>query len=240
MALFFTSDHHFGHHNIIGYTGRPFLDVDRMREWFVEQWNFEIGAEDEVWVLGDFALGRLAESLTVTSRLNGIKKLLPGNHDRCWPGHKKAARERQRYLDVGFDEILDGDQTMTIAGQNVKISHFPYRWTGDHEGIDERYAEHKPVDEGGWLLHGHVHERWRIRGRQINVGVDAWAGHPLRLEQVEYYLTHPYPHDREPFPWPKGAEMSEADYEKYRAWMREVARSVLDRDEGLGLSKFRP
>ena len=37
-----------------------------------------------------------------------------------------------------------------------------------------RYIEHRPDDDGGWLLHGHVHEKWRQNGRQINVGVDAW------------------------------------------------------------------
>jgi calcineurin-like phosphoesterase family protein len=225
--LFFTSDHHFGHANVIGYCGRPFRDVERMRDYFVELWNHEIGPDDDVWVLGDVALGRLEESLQVVGELNGHKVLLPGNHDRCWPGHKRAARERQRYLDAGFEAILDDPQTLTVAGQDVKVSHFPYRWTGDHDGIEERFVEHEPLDEGGWLLHGHVHERWRIRGRQINVGVDAWAGHLVPLAQVERYLTETDPPDREPYPWPKTAGMTSDEYAAYCEHATESMRRQL-------------
>lgn len=224
MPLFFTSDHHFGHRNIIEYSGRPFPDVDRMREYFVQIWNHEIGPDDDVWVLGDVALGRLDESLKVLGELNGHKVLLPGNHDRCFSGHKKAARERQRYLDAGFEAILDDPQTLTIAERNVTISHFPYRNTGVLDEHTVRYAEHRPVDDGGWLLHGHVHERWRIRGRQINVGVDAWAGHPVQLAQVEHYLTEDHPHDRQPYPWPRSAGMTSEEYEVYAEHMRRVTR----------------
>lgn len=49
----------------------------------------------------------------------------------------------------------------------------------------DRYREERPADEGRWLLHGHVHERWRQRGRQINVGVDVWDYAPVSLEAIE-------------------------------------------------------
>jgi calcineurin-like phosphoesterase family protein len=58
----------------------------------------------------------------------------------------------------------------------VLACHFPYR--GDSHDQD-RYVEHRPVDEGAWLLHGHVHERWRVLDRMINVGVDVWDYRPV-------------------------------------------------------------
>jgi calcineurin-like phosphoesterase family protein len=223
MALYFTSDQHFGHANIIGYCHRPFADVDRMREWFVDLWNWVVEPDDVVWVLGDVALGRLEETLPIVSALKGHKVLVPGNHDRCWRGHRKPSK-RQAYLDAGFEEILDGDQVLTIGGQQVLVSHFPYRGTGDQEGLDERYREFKPVDEGAWLLHGHVHDRWRIRRRQLNVGVDAWAGHLVSEATVERYITDPEPYDRDPDPWPRSAHLAGDELVAYEAKVRSAVR----------------
>ncbi len=38
-----------------------------------------------------------------------------------------------------------------------------------------KFAQWRPQDDGDWLLHGHVHEKWRQQHREINVGVDAWC-----------------------------------------------------------------
>ena len=37
---------------------------------------------------------------------------------------------------------------------------------------------------GGWLLCGHIHERWRQDGKQINVGVDAWRFAPVSDDTI--------------------------------------------------------
>lgn len=44
-----------------------------------------------------------------------------------------------------------------------------FRIEGDGDDQD-RFTDHRPIDRGQWL-----HERWRQRGRMINVGIDAWA-----------------------------------------------------------------
>lgn len=43
MAVFFTSDQHYGHVNIIGYCGRPFADVSAMNEAMVARHNATVG-----------------------------------------------------------------------------------------------------------------------------------------------------------------------------------------------------
>ena len=174
-----TSDLHLGHTNIIGYCGRPFADVEAMNAGLVDAWNATVAPDDEVWVLGDVALGRIDDTLALVKALAGRKILLPGNHDRCWTGHRKktpASAERRRYYEAGFAEIADAPIRATVGGHRVVVHHFPYR--GDSRD-DDRYAEARPVDSGAWLLHGHVHDRWRQDGRQINVGVDAWNGRPV-------------------------------------------------------------
>ena len=56
------------------------------------------------------------------------------------------------------------------------------------------------MDDGAWLLCGHVHESWRQRGRMINVGVDAWGGRPVS-EEALYELIDSGPADLETLPW---------------------------------------
>lgn len=182
MARFFTADLHLGHGNIIGYCRRPFRDVEEMDDALVERWNRTVGPDDEAVVLGDFALGRIAETLPLAGRLNGRKVLLAGNHDRCWAGHGKGVeRATAQYLAAGFDEVWQGTVRLEVAGTTVLACHFPY--AGDSHDED-RYVSHRPVDRGSWLLHGHVHDRWRVRGRMINVGVDVWDHAPVAEARI--------------------------------------------------------
>lgn len=177
MSRWFTADLHLGHANIIDYCDRPFDDVDTMNCALIERWNEVVSPDDEVWILGDFALGRIADTLPLVAQLAGRKVLLTGNHDRCWPGHgRRAEGWEQRYLDAGFDEIAHGEVLIEVSGHQPLACHFPYR--GDSHDHD-RFVDSRPVDHGGWLLHGHVHERWLKRDRMINVGVDVWDYRPV-------------------------------------------------------------
>ena len=54
--IYFTSDHHFGHKNIIEFSRRPFKDVDEMDEILIRKWNEKVKPEDEVYHLGDVGL----------------------------------------------------------------------------------------------------------------------------------------------------------------------------------------
>ena len=177
MGTWFTSDLHFGHANIIRYCSRPFADVDDMNRGLIERWNETVAADDLVWVLGDVAMGIITESLPLIRELNGDKRLLAGNHDRCWSGHGQRSEEWiDRYLDAGFTEIHQGENTLTIGDQQVLACHFPYH--GDSQD-EARYVSNRPIDHGDWLLHGHVHATWKQNGRMINVGVDVWDYRPV-------------------------------------------------------------
>lgn len=183
VTTWFIADLHLGHRNIIDYCNRPFRDVDAMNSALVENWNETIGAEDTVWVLGDFALGKMDETLPLVGALHGRKILVAGNHDRCWAGHgHRADGWTDRYLEAGFDKIVQGSTHVDVGGRSVLVCHFPYR--GDSRQHD-RFIEHRPTDRGEWLLHGHVHDRWAQEGRMINVGVDATAYRPVDSRVIE-------------------------------------------------------
>jgi len=174
----FTSDHHFGHARIIELCDRPFDSVDEMNSELVERWNARVGTEDTVYVLGDFAMGRIAETLPIVGKLNGRKILIPGNHDRCWAGEKRAHRRQEwtdRYLAAGFAGVYTYDRPLPIIladSTPALLWHFPY-WSaeGDYQGRSDLDLLH-PMNHGSWLLHGHVHNEWALSYPQINVGVD--------------------------------------------------------------------
>lgn len=177
MTTLFTADLHLGHTNIIEYSGRSFTDAEAMNRALIDNWNEVVDDSDDVWVLGDFAMGKIDHTLALVAELRGRKLLLTGNHDRCWPNHgRRAEGWTDRYLEAGFAEVHHGQLKFDVGGTTVVACHFPYR--GDSHDKD-RYVDQRPLDRGRWLLHGHVHERWQKRGRMINVGVDAWGYRPV-------------------------------------------------------------
>src|SRR3954469_18473977 len=158
MARYWTSDLHLGHANIIRYCRRPFADVEQMNEALIERWNETVSEADEVWVLGDFALGTIGDTLPMAGRLRGRKLLIAGNHDRCWAaGRHPTQKWVDRYRAAGFDEILQGAVDVQLGGAPAIACHLPYR--GDSHDHDRFIAE-RPIDDGRLLLHGHVHDTW--------------------------------------------------------------------------------
>ncbi len=203
--MFLTSDPHFGHANIIRYCDRPYVDSDEMDAALAANWNRVVSASDDVLILGDltmtWSVSRLAAFL---AELNGSITIVPGNHDVFWPGRIKAGGRTAASVQEAVETLaatgvtVDADPApLDIAGELAALHHFPYRGdSGDH---DDRYIEHRPVDTGGWLIHGHVHEQWRQRGRMINVGVDAWSQAPVHLDTIAD-LIKAGPNDLAPLP----------------------------------------
>ena len=63
--IFFTSDHHFGHTNIIKFSERPFDSVEEMDEELIKRWNSKIGKNDKVYHLGDLGLCKADRMKTI-------------------------------------------------------------------------------------------------------------------------------------------------------------------------------
>lgn len=195
MTRWFTADLHLGHANIIDYCDRPFRkpngdpDVPFQTEAIVQGWNDRVAPDDIVFCLGDMVMGRRDETLLNLARLNGHKMLVMGNHDYCWPHQfkgEKLARWEAAYVPY-FDQGMTTEAAYTIPdGPHVRLHHFPY--AGDsHE--EDRYSEHRPVDDGTPLLHGHVHDSWKTKlsdkgTPMINVGVDVHGFAPVSEDEI--------------------------------------------------------
>ena len=87
--VYFTSDLHFGHTNIMKWQQDSSLrgnaaNSEEHDEWLIEEWNKVVKKHDLVWVLGDIAMGKGhngLEHLSKVGRLNGTKHCILGNHD---------------------------------------------------------------------------------------------------------------------------------------------------------------
>jgi calcineurin-like phosphoesterase family protein len=182
---FLSSDHHFWHARVIEYCKRPFKDVEEMNEILIKNWNEVVGPEDTVYYLGDFSMAFRSVEI-FTKRLNGNKILFAGNHDWVHPANKKSNTPEkqaiwfQKYIDNGWAEVhLTGEIDIPGVGI-VNVNHLPYK--NPKEQL--RHDKFRPIDDGRWLLCGHVHEKWDQRRKMINVGVDVRGFKPMSFEEV--------------------------------------------------------
>jgi calcineurin-like phosphoesterase family protein len=125
--FWFTADWHLGHQRIIELSHRPFRDLDDMHRQLIERHNDVVRPNDTVWVIGDVCMGSISESLALVSRFHGVKRLVAGNHDRCFAGHRDAYGPRrptdvdpvkewtQRYMAAGFASVLNGDHVRRVG-----------------------------------------------------------------------------------------------------------------------------
>ena len=176
--VYFTSDMHFGHENVIRFCKRPFSSVEEMNSTIIRRWNSKIKPEDTVYVLGDMCFTQFSAAIPIFKQLNGKKILIQGNHDKY---------SVSQYEKLGFTSILL-EAKIRIHGKTLRMSHYPYRPTFwqrlKYRFNDLRFMDRRPQDMGEWLLHGHVHEKWKIRGKQINVGVDQWNFFPVSTSEI--------------------------------------------------------
>ena len=61
--IYFTSDTHFGHENVIRFTGRPYGTVAQMNHALVANINARVQPRDELYILGDFSFRITADQV---------------------------------------------------------------------------------------------------------------------------------------------------------------------------------
>lgn len=146
--IWFLSDHHFNHSNIIRFTGydgqliRPgFKDIKHMNEHLVEMHNSVVKPGHKVYFGGD--LGQHAPEYLL--RMNGRKRLILGNHDD---------KLDKRVWDC-FDKILSW-RFFGHTSKRFVVSHYPlhpmsFEYRGSKRG--------EPETKGCYNVHGHIHEK---------------------------------------------------------------------------------
>lgn len=173
--IFFISDQHYGHENILKFTGsdgkriRPmFSSAEEMDEHMIERHNSVVGDQDIVWFGGDIAFTRTSLD-RVLPRLKGRKNLVLGNHD------KLDMSAYIRYFKK-IRVIAKFDQTRGAPFKCI-LSHYPMR----SESFEFR-------DNGVKNIHGHIHQNKIVVAdnkmmdtRYINVCVEAINYTPVEI-----------------------------------------------------------
>lgn len=167
--IFFASDHHFNHANILtfkrddGTPLREFVDVDHMNEHIVNCHNLVVKPGDKTYFLGDVTMDRKGKGLEILARMNGEKILIKGNHDLAKP---------EAYLRY-FKDIRGSHQFDGLIMTHIPIhSESLARW--------------------GLNVHGHLHYNVvRMPLSQIpdrryfNVGMERINYTPISLEEIK-------------------------------------------------------
>lgn len=172
--IWFTSDTHYGHTNVIKYANRPFKDAHEMDEAMIANWNKVVAPNDVVYHLGDFAFIRSEEDvLHILDRLMGTKILILGNHDK-----KMSGKVKNRFQFVtSYCEIKVEDDAARNGRQDVVLMHYAMRvWNKSHYGA--------------WQLYGHSHGSLPDLNNSlsIDVGVDCHNYTPISYDQVKQIM----------------------------------------------------
>jgi len=157
--VFFTSDCHFDHKNIIKYCDRPFNDVDEMNETIIRNWNSVVGENDFVYHLGDFSFHN-KDPYHWLDRLNGNIILIQGNHDRKF----------DKAMEYGAVIFKEKEVVVIECGVEITLSHYP---------------PEEDVILDGLYLYGHTHRDVTPNCQLAHhVGCDSWNFTPVTLKQI--------------------------------------------------------
>jgi Predicted phosphoesterase or phosphohydrolase len=171
--IWFTSDLHIDHANIIKFCNRPWT-FEQQREEIITRWNSRVGLMDDVYHLGDFMFTGskgLQKALDIIKELNGNITFIRGNHDQdgLWDliEHSNLAHVKEV---CHYKEI-------TIERNKVCLFHFPLEtWNKAHHGA--------------WHLHGHSHGSMKPRGKRLDVGIDNHPDHQVfSLAEIKIHMA---------------------------------------------------
>lgn len=133
--IYYISDLHINHANVIRFDDRPFKTVQEMNDTLLHNWNNVVTNDDTVYILGDFIWSKESEWYDIVRSFNGHKVLIKGNHDP----NQFSFPVRSLFDDIkDYKEISD-------EGRKVIMCHYP---------IPFYKATYNP---DVYMLYGHVH-----------------------------------------------------------------------------------
>lgn len=174
--VFFTSDLHLNHKNIIKYCNRPFSSVEEMNEAIINNWNKVVPEDGITFVLGDCVFGGRERWKEFFTRLNGSKVLIRGNHDGNFS-------DRSIFINEFDQKLIKVSGDPEIPEQFIFMCHYPMLTWPQRE-------------RGAINLFGHTHSiNNQFRGSeklspgQYDVGVDNNNFTPVSFQQLKEIIT---------------------------------------------------
>lgn len=184
QKIWFTSDLHFGHRNVIRFCNRPWFNEKQMGLGLIDNWNETVSDEDIVFVLGDTFWFNDSRSIKkVLSQLKGKDiYILPGNHDNFDAYHRVDDPRIHLCADVVV-MWLESEEDLGWPKKIMEVwmAHYPMM-TWPHR------------ENGAIQLFGHIHsQQGKTDGvdqdlplywNQSDVGCDYWNYHPVSFETL--------------------------------------------------------
>ncbi len=164
MTIWFTSDTHYGHKNIVrGVSSwgnksgcRDFETIAEMNDAMIENINACVQPDDTLYHLGDVAMGGFDNVHLFLERLQCKNiHLVLGNHDY----HIRKNRDEVQAKFASVDKLM----VKRIDDERMNMCHFPMLvWEDHHRGV--------------WHLHGHSHghldDPVYYQRKVMDVGID--------------------------------------------------------------------
>ena len=178
--IFFVSDNHYGHSNIIGFCKRPFENVEEMNGEMIKRWNEKVPKDGLVFHLGDFAWGGYNVWKNFREQLNGNIILIKGNHDQ----KNLTPTAKELFMDVNMQMRIE------IEGRKIWLNHFPllcYSGTyRDLQGLEYNLFGHTHLSNHLSRNNGKDCERCfnNLFPTQYDVGVDFNDFSPISWYEV--------------------------------------------------------
>jgi len=171
--MYFISDTHFLHDNIIKYCSRP----ENHNEIMMENWNKVVKKDDNIIHLGDFAVGVGGRDITpIVNFLNGEKTLISGNHDY---------KQEDFYMKLGFKKVLQYG-VIEYKGYKILLSHYPLANGGDDVLVKTQKDEMRKLDFD-FVFHGHIHNtNWDPRATMVG----EYPHFNCSVEVIDYTPIH--------------------------------------------------
>lgn len=175
--IYLTSDCHFNHTNLLNLEPitRPFNSVDEMNETIIYNWNSVVNDDDDIYVCGDFFMGRVEDIGPILHRLKGKIHLIRGNHD--------DKRRRAVFEKNGID--ISDIKYINYKGKFFILNHFP---------VSEDFINMVRKDNAEVVVcYGHIHSNaptGYIKGT-YHVGVDTNNLTPVSIEDIWIQSNNP-------------------------------------------------
>lgn len=161
--IFFCSDLHFGHRNVIDFERHQFKTIEDHDNFIIRNYNKVIKENDICYILGDLSILTVANKdilIDYFKRLNGIKIIIKGNHDSA---------------SNNFYESLDG-----VAKVYDKPFYFSKRIVLSHEPIK--------CNDDVLNIHGHLHTSFLDLPNYYNVNIHLIDYTPKNLKYFQKML----------------------------------------------------
>lgn len=171
--IYFTSDLHLYHRNIIEYSNRPFSSLEEMNFKLIENINNTVDYDDTLYILGDFSFTTVARSLEIIKTINCNNIIFTqGNHDQARFVNKLLSLNKN--ITAYF---INERPCFELDDTRVHFNHTP--------------SLESDIDTNIYL-HGHIHtEGTETINKQnhYDVGVDNNSFRPISLQKLRNLLN---------------------------------------------------